>query len=86
MVVPPRRRESPHSRRGGSHSRSKPPQRTARGCKMLADRALDDDSGDRLDFDVRRRLAGLIDNPETGTPLTIAIHGPWGAGKSTFAG
>jgi hypothetical protein len=55
--------------------------------QMLADRALDDDLGDRLDFKpYADAIAGLIDNPETGTPLTIAIHGPWGAGKSTLAG
>jgi hypothetical protein len=54
--------------------------------QMLADRALEDEAGDRLDFKAYAdALAGLIDNPETGTPLTIAIHGPWGAGKSTLA-
>jgi len=30
-------------------------------------------------------LAGLIDHPDTGTPLTLAINAPWGAGKSTLA-
>src|ERR1043166_2378593 len=30
-------------------------------------------------------IAGLIDNPKTGTPLTLAISAPWGAGKSTLA-
>lgn len=54
--------------------------------QMLADRALTDSAGDRLDFKAYAdAIAGLIDNPQTGTPLTVAIHGPWGAGKSTLA-
>jgi hypothetical protein len=30
-------------------------------------------------------LASLIDDPATDTPLTIAIHAPWGTGKSFLA-
>lgn len=41
---------------------------------------------DLLGFDAyAAAIAGLIDNPKTGTPLTLAISAPWGAGKSTLA-
>lgn len=54
--------------------------------QLLADASLQNDAADLLDFKAySRALAGLIDNPETGTPLTLAINGPWGAGKSTLA-
>jgi hypothetical protein len=51
----------------------------------LSDAPLDDDRADALAFGAYAdALAGLIDNPETGTPLTLAINAPWGAGKSTL--
>lgn len=54
--------------------------------RMLADEPLRDDVGDRLDFKpYANALAGLINNPKTKTPLTLAINAPWGAGKSTLA-
>lgn len=54
--------------------------------RMLSDEALKDDTGDRLDFKpYANALAGLINNPKTKTPLTLAINAPWGAGKTTLA-
>jgi hypothetical protein len=53
---------------------------------MLADRPLEDDESDRLGYwPYADALAELIDNPETDTPLAIAISAPWGAGKTTLA-
>jgi hypothetical protein len=52
----------------------------------LADLPLETDVDDSLEFGpCADALAGLIDDPKTGTPLTIAINAPWGAGKSTLA-
>lgn len=54
--------------------------------RMLSDAPIDGDDGDLLDFgDYADAIAGLIDNPETSTPLTLAINAPWGAGKSSLA-
>jgi KAP family P-loop domain len=53
---------------------------------MLADTALDSDAADRLGFKpFADALAGLIDSPDTSTPLVLSINAPWGAGKSTLA-
>ncbi len=66
--------------------RRAPPPPSRPNLRMLDDGALEDDSGDRLDFRVYAdAIAGLIDNPDTGTPLTMAINGPWGSGKTTLA-
>jgi hypothetical protein len=55
--------------------------------RTLADLPLTDETQDALEFGpCAEALAGLIENPETGTPLTLAISAPWGAGKSTLAG
>jgi len=52
---------------------------------MLADAPLTDDQHDRLDFQAYAdALAGLLDHPDTDTPLTIAINAPWGAGKTSL--
>src|SRR6266511_4076045 len=54
--------------------------------RMLADAPLTDDRHDRLDFRAYAdALAGLLDHPDTDTPLTIAINAPWGAGKTSLA-
>jgi hypothetical protein len=53
--------------------------------RAFSDSPLDDDRADALAFGAYAdALAALIDNPETGTPLTLAINAPWGAGKSTL--
>jgi hypothetical protein len=53
---------------------------------MLADIALDNDAADRLGFKpFAEALSGLIDSPDTSTPLVLSINAPWGAGKSTLA-
>lgn len=53
--------------------------------------SIDDDSpierpeDDKLNvMPLVRRVAALLDNPDTKPPLTIAITGPWGSGKSSF--
>jgi len=56
------------------------------GLRMLGDEPLRHDWDDKLEFaSYADAIAGLIDKPETITPLTIAINAPWGAGKSTLA-
>lgn len=53
--------------------------------KMLADFAIENSKEDLLNFTAySSAIAGIIDNPETGTPITIAINAPWGAGKSSL--
>lgn len=53
---------------------------------MLADIALDNDAADLLGFKpFAEALAGLIDSPDTSTPLVLSINAPWGAGKTTLA-
>lgn len=52
----------------------------------FADTPIDDERADSLAFGAYAdALASLIDNPATGTPLTLAINAGWGAGKSTLA-
>jgi KAP family P-loop domain len=51
---------------------------------VLADVPLADRTADRLGFLAYvDALCGLIDNPRTPTPLTIAVSAPWGAGKTS---
>jgi KAP family P-loop domain len=70
----------------GSSAVEQPPQQTTPSLRMLADRPLDDESEDRLDFDdYAEAIAELIDHPDTLTPLTIALSAPWGAGKTSLA-
>ncbi len=53
---------------------------------MFSDEPLADERADVLDFQpYADALAGLVTNPSTATPLTLAINAPWGAGKSTLA-
>jgi hypothetical protein len=85
-VVTPTIEESGTSAAGESGSSTA---RLAGGfsTRMLADVPIDDDTEDLLEFkDYAHALADLIDNPDTSTPLTIAINAPWGAGKSSLAG
>lgn len=50
------------------------------------DLALPDEHRDRLAFsDFAKSLCDVIDHPETGSPLTIAVSGPWGVGKTSVA-
>jgi hypothetical protein len=54
--------------------------------RMLSDAPIDDDRLDLLHHgDYADALTFLIDHPSTGTPLTIAINAPWGAGKTSLA-
>ncbi len=53
--------------------------------RMLADVPIEDEAADLLGFKAyAHALAGLIDDPETKTPLTLAINAPWGAGKTSL--
>ena len=63
------------------YTSSRPP-----SLNMLADSPLTTDRGDKLGFAAyANALAGLLDHPDTDTPLTIAISAPWGAGKTSLA-
>jgi len=54
--------------------------------RLLSDKPLNDAAVDRLQFAAYAdALADLLDNPETDTPLTIAINAQWGAGKTSLA-
>jgi KAP family P-loop domain len=54
--------------------------------QLLADTPIEQDEQDRLGFTAYAdALAGLLDDPATSTPLTIAITGPWGSGKTSLA-
>ncbi len=54
--------------------------------QMLADGPIDDPANDVLGYsEYARALAFVIDHPRTGTPLTVAINAPWGAGKTSLA-
>jgi hypothetical protein len=55
---------------------------------MLSDRPLEAHfrEQDRFQFeDYANALAAVLDHPKTETPLTMAIHAPWSAGKTTLA-
>ena len=53
--------------------------------RMLGDRPIHSSTQDALSFEpVAAAIAGLIDNPATEVPFTIAINAPWGAGKSSL--
>lgn len=53
--------------------------------RLLADAPITHQSQDLLGFGAyASAIAGLIDNPQTATPLTLAINARWGAGKSSL--
>ena len=53
---------------------------------MLSDKPVGDEADDLFGFtDYARAIAAFITDPRTGTPLTLAINGPWGCGKSSLA-
>lgn len=54
--------------------------------QVLADTPIERDEQDRLGFAAYAdALAELLDHPATSTPLTVAITGPWGSGKTSLA-
>jgi hypothetical protein len=54
--------------------------------RTLADRPVATDGEDVLGFsDYADAFADLLDSEHTDTPLTLAISGPWGAGKTSVA-
>jgi len=57
------------------------------GSRMwVADRPIQVPHEDGLDYiDYAKALFGVIDHPKTTPPLTIAINGPFGIGKSSVA-
>src|SRR5262249_40005109 len=66
------------------------PQATPRAPEewVLSDRPLEDRFADQDRFqfkDYANALAAVLDNEKTETPFTMAIHAPWGAGKTTLA-
>ena len=51
----------------------------------VSDRPLTDDDPDVLGFgSVARGVAGFLRNPKTQLPITLAINGAWGTGKSSL--
>lgn len=53
--------------------------------KVTSDRAVRTVDEDQLGFDIWvSALHQFITSPETTTPLTIGIDGPWGTGKTSF--
>jgi hypothetical protein len=65
----------------------KPERRARRGAfRQVSDRPVQRSTEDLLGFeDYADALADMIDNAETDTPLTIAISGPWGGGKTSLS-
>jgi hypothetical protein len=54
--------------------------------RAFSDSPISSDSEDALQFrDYADTLADLIENPETSTPLTLAITAAWGSGKTSLA-
>ncbi len=52
---------------------------------MLADVPIDDPEFDVMNFGPYvEAVVQLIENPRTTTPLSIAINGPWGSGKTSL--
>lgn len=52
---------------------------------FATDRPLQGDDPDRFDFDpLARGISRFLRNEETNPPLTVAITGPWGAGKTSL--
>jgi hypothetical protein len=67
---------------GGSPEQAETPA----GRWLYADKPLEPGDGDSLSFGAYAdALALLMDWKETSTPLTIAINGPWGSGKTSLA-
>jgi hypothetical protein len=53
---------------------------------LYADKPVEPEDRDALSFGAYAdALALLMDTEETNTPLTIAINGPWGSGKTSLA-
>ena len=51
----------------------------------VSDRPLGEDDADRLGFrSIARGVAGFLRNPKTQLPVTLAINGAWGTGKSSL--
>ncbi|HWM08199.1 MAG TPA: P-loop NTPase fold protein [Solirubrobacteraceae bacterium] len=56
-----------------------------RRVPLLADAPLGDPKLDRFGFaEFAHALCLIVDDPDTATPLTIAVSAPWGGGKSSL--
>jgi len=54
--------------------------------EVLSDDAIETAAEDQLGFErYAQAIYALIDGERTKTPLTIAIHAPWGSGKTSLA-
>jgi hypothetical protein len=72
----------------GSRSGGKPniPDENGRRTAFYADRPVVDAAHDAYGFQVyATQFALLINDPKTDTPLTVALSGPWGSGKTSLA-
>jgi hypothetical protein len=89
----PHGRQSPDSKKlaPGVSSTSPPsetrqPTQPSTGRWLYADKPLEPGDDDPLGFGAYAdALALLMDWKDTSTPLTIAINGPWGSGKTSLA-
>jgi hypothetical protein len=60
---------------------------SGRHLRIWADRPVTDPGEDRFGFlPYADAFALLINDTDTSTPLTVAISGPWGSGKTSLAG
>jgi len=61
------------------------PEPGSKVCHLLADGPVEDVLNDKLGFrDVAVGLAQFLRNPKTAPPLTVAISGRWGSGKTSI--
>jgi len=77
---------TPETPTAPARSRVPGPTRPVAKRWLYADKPVDRTDPDALSFGpYADALALLIDTEETNTPLTIAINGPWGSGKTSLA-
>ena len=73
------------SKMGGQPTSGSPSPRRSISDEFVSDRPLGPGDPDRLGYSrYVQGLSGLLRNTNTGFPITVAITGEWGVGKSSF--